>query len=382
MMWVGSIEGTCKFKFGAELEFSTGKFAMLQSRFLAYVDSVLALVSETPTLSKLLDALSTLRVEVDGLCQGIATGAKDTGATAGQLQSRLNSVAAMIRPLTPWRVFEDIALLKRSLDSSPMEITSPPTRIDRMSAKLLEFRDAYDRFMAHQVAGNAWHIMVLGSTLELDLMEFYSSFRLIRDKLTEHNSLLPGEGEISLVMSEVQSVSTVSVKLGALAAMYEELCRLLNVSIVEFPLRIGKIESGSLSVLARGAKRVIDLLTSLVEEAVRYGYRNYTKEGKIGAIQTTVASVESVLELSNKLKAAGCDTSIIEGYLTKSAFSLAKDLNALTADQPELEINGEAYSSAQELTALAHAQRTLRMKHEAKPRQIGHGDEHKQDSDK
>ena len=66
-------------------------------------------------------------------------------------------------------------------------------------------------------------------------------------------------------------------KLLALDRLYSELCLLANVSKSQYPLRVIKIESGSLWIKLFGESKVITLLTSLIESAAGFFYRNFTR---------------------------------------------------------------------------------------------------------
>jgi hypothetical protein len=136
-------------------------------------------------------------------------------------------------------------------------------------------------------------------------------------------------------------------KLLALDRLYSELCLLANVSKSQYPLRVIKIESGSLRIKLFGESKVIKLLTSLIESAAGFFYRNFTNEGKIKSIPRGVEAIESVLALTKKLEAEGIDVSASKDNLQKAAVIMSAQLNKLLLKEPSIEVDGKKYSVAE-----------------------------------
>lgn len=136
-------------------------------------------------------------------------------------------------------------------------------------------------------------------------------------------------------------------KLIALDRLYSELCLVANVSKSQYPLRVIKVESGSLWIKLFGESKVIALLTSLIESAASFLYRNFTNEGKITSIPRSVEAIESVLSLTKKLEAEGIDVSASKDNLQKAAVIMSAQLNKLLLKEPSIEVDGKKYSVAE-----------------------------------
>ena len=63
-----------------------------------------------------------------------------------------------------------------------------------------------------------------------------------------------------------------------------------------------------------------------------YVYRNYTAEGKLKTIPEKIEVVESILELSKKLKLEGQDTEKLDRKIRRSSLLIASELNMLLAN--------------------------------------------------
>ncbi len=149
------------------------------------------------------------------------------------------------------------------------------------------------------------------------------------DNIPVGNSLL----ELKLISNKF--VNDVSRKLFAINSLYNELCSLAGVSIVKFPLKIERIEVGSLWINIFGESKVITLCAKLISSAISYAYRNFTTEGKIVAIPEKIEVVESFLELSKKLRKEGENTEDLNKKINHSSMLIINELNNLLSNSTE-----------------------------------------------
>jgi len=169
--------------------------------------------------------------------------------------------------------------------------------------------------------------------------------RVMRTKL-ESGSIVAQEDvkRLSILLESTLSIAQFSVKLLSLEQMYDELAPLFGISTLEHPVKIVKIESGSLWADILGYPKIIDLMESLISGAVSYMYRNFTKEGKITSIPRKVESIDSILQLRSRLKDAGIDTISMDENIQKSSVIVAEQLNRLLGGEAKVTINGQVYS--------------------------------------
>ncbi|CAK8725336.1 hypothetical protein GMJAKD_16210 [Candidatus Electrothrix aarhusensis] len=181
------------------------------------------------------------------------------------------------------------------------------------------------------------------------LLKGFQSALLFFVKNIDTNNENENTTELSLLLSSQLSVRRFALNIIAIDEIYNELCSLLQISTSEYPLLINKIESGSLLAKLSGHKEVIGLMVLFITSSAAYMHRNYTDEGRISSIPKDVKVIESVLNLSKELKAAGVDTSELEEQVTKSAMTIAQELNTLLEGQMEIIINKKSVSIGDEL---------------------------------
>jgi hypothetical protein len=211
------------------------------------------------------------------------------------------------------------------------------------------FAEAYNVYVTNQIGTNAFSLLLVSRRLRQSLADLRGFLEYITKNYS--NALTPAENEaeLSLFLLHISDLPHFAEKLTALQALYAELCYLLDISVASCPLRIGKIESGSLWTKLFGDGKVINLMISLVEGSAKFMHRNYTTEGKIAAIPKKIESLNSILDFSNRLKANGVDVDSLEDNLAKSAVSITNSLNILVSDQPLIEINGQVLSVGSEV---------------------------------
>jgi hypothetical protein len=132
-------------------------------------------------------------------------------------------------------------------------------------------------------------------------------------------------------------------KLQSIQVLYSEICQLLGVSEQEYPLRIVKIESGSLWTKVFGESKTIELLTRCAENSFDFLYRNYTREGQIASIPRQVGVLESTIQLAALLEEKGYDVSAMKEPIQKSGQIIAANLQELLQGQGKVQLNDKEY---------------------------------------
>ncbi|MCI3910587.1 hypothetical protein MQC82_13530 [Pseudomonas viridiflava] len=212
------------------------------------------------------------------------------------------------------------------------------------------FSDLYDVFITNGSGVNAVHVILAAKDLYLRTSTFMSTLQLVDEHLGDHEVAGSAEAEMTMWLSGHLGLGDFAAQLLALQRMYSELCMLLSVSESQYPIRISKIESGSLWVKLFGESKVIDLLVSSIKACASWGHRNYTAEGRISVIPQKVDAIDELLGLTSRLHAAGIDTSHMDEHIRKSAVVLAKELSTLLDRQANVTINGESFSAGADLT--------------------------------
>lgn len=134
-------------------------------------------------------------------------------------------------------------------------------------------------------------------------------------------------------------------KLEAIQNLYSELCFVFDISEVDFPLRIIKVESGSLWVKLFGETKVIETIISLIQDAKEYGYRKITREGKIETEKENLKAIESALEIRKKMQDANIDVEEFDETIKKSSIIIMNNLNTLLSGGNTIKLNGELIQS-------------------------------------
>lgn len=137
------------------------------------------------------------------------------------------------------------------------------------------------------------------------------------------------------------------------------------MSTTEYPIRILKIESGSLLASILGHSEVVNLLTKFIGSAATYIYGNYTDNGKLNSIPRKVETIDSVLKLRDNLKNSGIAIDDMDENISKAAVAVAKDLNALISGEAKIKLNDRVISVGEEVQKkMIENKETLTLSHE------------------
>jgi len=309
--------------------------------------SVIAFLSRSEDFEPLFDLIRRIAEHYDNSTQfiiGQSEGGDKLGQAASALQSRFTSMYTITQTIVPRRVYKSLEVFRDAVEGS----FDVDLREDILLKGLLNGVEAfvthYDTFLMEQNPSNAAKLMLEASILNRQLSSVLGAFRFFNTAVGGQQLASGEEEALSLVLYEADSFCGFVDKLAALNDLYSELCMLVQVSESSHPLRIGKIESGSLWVKVFGDTKVTQLIAALIESTVGYLHRRFTTEGKIGAVPKKLETLDAAIQISAKLNSIGVDTSEMNEHLRKSGVTISKSLATLLEDQPRITLNDRLYS--------------------------------------
>jgi hypothetical protein len=328
----------------------------------------------------LLNLLSAMAISYDDMFS-FTIDQLGTGSAKSETKStrKIIEVGAQFRHVNIRQIFREVDGLVKCLEELDLELRHP--QVDpRVSIKrtLEDFAVAYEKLVQGTSISTSLTAMRLAKEVLLELEPFSSVLELIVSRLMEEPQMGEGRGSLSLLLQPSDEVRVFVTKVRSLEVVYEEICRLLNISTSEYPLEIAKIEAGSpLWTKLFGESKVIKLATDLIKEAVDYRYRNFTREGQLGSIPRKVDELGSVLNLEARMAALGYDTTNMRESLQKSGVVIARELNTLLSGETEVVVNGELFSLTSVVDQLiAEKRKTLLLEDGANDSEEPTNDEH------
>jgi hypothetical protein len=277
---------------------------------------------------------------------GIAAFDGKQGNHLSILQDRLHLLHAKLTLISTREFFENTMELAMLLENVMVAIPSFQGPVLKLVTDLNELQDFYDKYTRNHSTENVFRAVTKAQkfTEALDLFEMLVDATCL--SLIEGDESPDDSKTLSIYLPATLNFQEFISRLNLINLIYDELCQIFDVSISEHPLKIIKVESGSLWVKIFGSSKVIALMDDILRGFAKYIHRNYTKEGKIAAIPTTLKTMDEVLSFSNKLQAAGVDVTEIHEQLAKGALVMTKSVNLLYSNQPSVVINGETVSLA------------------------------------
>lgn len=343
---------------------------MLQVTLFQRIESLLSVMQNAETLMKVINAFEREYDIIQNNMNILFEGSQDGGTRNNQLSviyNRINdSVGAIKKDYGSRRLMKEISEIEEKIQFSLRNEFHEVDYLKSILNKIDDFANAYDKYISHSIVVNAYQLLNASHEFKKSISLFKDSLFFALKNISNDYECLEGEMAFSITLAYAENPKDFAEKILAINALYDELCFLLNVSQAESPLRIGKIESGSLFTKLFGDTRVVGLLCSFVERGFDYLHRNYTKEGRIASIPKQLEASNSILDYVKELEKSGVDVSEAKDSLAKGAAIIADNLNILIKGQSSIEINGKQFGNKAEQQALIEKNRDLRISYEEK----------------
>lgn len=324
---------------------------MLQPTLTRRIENALGALKQANVLTQVLDSLEQMHISIDQSLLSIAKGGgiHAFGQDAQAIHNLIGSLPKTTRNLNARTLFQEIDILKSRFSVALIQGVDKSECVSKFITQLEEFAETYNAYIGHQAGENGLPLLLVSRRFRQSIIDLQDMLEYLAANSSGSIGGRADEAEISLVLLTVSELGDFSARLAALDKLYRELCYVLGVSVASHPLRIGKIESGSLWTRLFGDTKVIGLMVSFIEESVRFLHRNYTTEGKLEAIPKKLESLNVILNFSNRLKDSGVDVVALQDSLAKSAVSIANNLNTLVSGQSAVEVNGQLLSVGAEV---------------------------------
>lgn len=323
---------------------------MTTYELLEQLNELLEALEPNSKLEKLLSEIASNYDEAIGFVNAVAASNESNAAlqNARNVAGKIQAAVDLTKSIGPGYTYIQLSDWMRRLAKLQVGDESP---LGEAMTVLLnagqQFYDQYDKFVREPVASQTLKLMSeaqsLGSVIRFT-REFAQGLLQLRPSIV----IAESEAELSLFLPITGNLKDIVTKVAAIQAIYDELAQLLSISTSEYPLRVVKVESGTLWTKLFGESKVVSLIVKLIERTVGYMYRNYTVEGGLVQIPKTVEAVDAVLHLKNDLEEAGVDTSSMKENLEKAGIVVSKKLNDLLTGQPNVVINGTKHSIGEE----------------------------------
>ena len=203
------------------------------------------------------------------------------------------------------------------------------------------FENVYEEFIQEDSYHVTMKLVNSGTDLLHSLENIKDIFGAILISLQNNYDLDEPLGSLSLLLDAGSTYRDFVGKLASIQNLYSKLCSLALIEEEEFPLRVVKIESGSLFVKIFGEPRIIGFMIALIENTVGFVYMNVTKEGKIESVNQKTAALGSLIEMRKSPVAAGISVDELDKELNDASVFIARELTYLFTGESKISINGE-----------------------------------------
>jgi hypothetical protein len=285
---------------------------------------------------------------LNDLLSRLAESSSKGNEAANNMREHLNQLRKKVAPISPRKFFASMEEFQSQLAAASGLRIEDLGLINQIASRIDAFAENYENYIKSYTAQAAGPLIVEARTLSEMLDGFHLAVRLAYVNL-EGEPLAENEMSLTIYLPDSMPLDQFAARLLAIHRLYQELAHLMGVDLSQAPLRLQKIESGSFWAKVFGDSRVIKFIVESLRASASFIYRNYTEEGRLGAVPQKLDSLNAVMDFSNRLKEQGVDISEIHEQLRLSAVHIAKDINVLVGGQSSVTINGETQSVGAEV---------------------------------
>lgn len=330
-----------------------GYFSGISMQSFEFQRTIERFFGESEKFQPFITVVSELAKAADGMTdfiKRISLGGSSQNDGAAHLHNHLARVHQATSSISQRQFFKALEHFQSALSQFQPAQSQNSDLIPDLRHEIERFSDLYDVFITNGSGVNALPVILAARDLNNKFLTLMGSLQMVDEFVGNHDIAGSAEAALAIWLPAHFDLGDFARRLLAVQGLYSELCMLLSVSESEHPLRVSKIESGSLWAKLFGESRVIGLLVSFVQATASWMYRNFTAEGKVSAIPLKIEAIDALLGLTSRLKEAGINTSEMEAHIEKSAFKISRDLTALLDGQASITVNDKTISAGAELT--------------------------------
>jgi len=322
---------------------------MLSIQISEKIKTIITALDDAPYILETLDILEGTFLEIENRIIEIAVGGNNITNIPSHINSTLNKVRGSFSEVKPRKFFSEIENLQSNILRVKENGLLDTSLVDELHSKLDNFSHAYESYIENYHTRTSAKMVLEAHTL-LSLINSMKKGLLFYQNNIESEVFQPDDKrELTIILPSTMTLAEFIIKLQSIESIYKELCDILNVSLIDYPVEIVKIESGSLFAKLIGNNKIIELIASCIEASALFMYRNYTKEGKLTSLSRKVEAIESVLNLSGNLKEQDINVEEMSEHIQKSSITIAKELDVLISGEPQVKLNKKTLSIGNEL---------------------------------
>jgi hypothetical protein len=212
---------------------------------------------------------------------------------------------------------------------------------------LQDFVAAYTEFMRVQNAYNFVLLLQNAHTTSLAFMTFIETIKFFVLQAKPAYTLDPGEGLLEIYFEGEHDLMTVAQKIAAIHNLYFGIAQLVDEEPI-VPLRLRRLESGSVDIKISGAKGIVAAMKSLVLFA---SHRRYSAHSPLGRLDMLKAELVNAVKLHKVLEEAGLDTSTPADSIDKITGAINEQLDIIVSGDSGIQIDSQSFSPSPSLLA-------------------------------
>lgn len=308
---------------------------MLIKRQFDYLYRAAEAIRESPNLLDFLRIGAEAYKELVGDVGAVLGADEKNAAWTAQQKARqkLASAEKELRFLETGRVFIEIGNLRHVLGR-----LESPDRQDLKGRAVSGLDEVYKAFESVLRTGGrvaTWRLLESAAALDAAL-EYVLDAEILLGGYIGPEDVEEGEEILDISFVTVQTPGTVAEKLTGISEIYERVSALAPNETL--PLRLIRLESGSLWLRIAGDERVLKVLGTILTVTARFMHGRYSRTGKLAAVPRQIEALTQVLDLREQLVLAGLNVEGMDQPIEHAAAAIAVQASRVIAGEPHVTV--------------------------------------------
>lgn len=314
---------------------------MTNHEILGFLQNTRLRLHDLDSFIKKVRHLASSREDLVNLYGDVAAFDSKQTTYLAQVNQELSRVVAEVQAFSSRQFFESALKVNSAFARAARDIPMLHPIVDNVLRALNALQDSFDSFTQRHSTSRAMKVVFNAHSFIQAIDSYIDGTEFIGNVLRSHHATPEQSGTLELYMPAELNFEEFIERLNSINTIYQELAQILGVSTSDEPLKILKVESGSLWASLFGNSKIMALMDDFLRSAAKYMHRNFTREGKIEALPTSLKGMNEILDFTKRLEEKGVDVKDIHEQLAKGTFRMAKEMNILLENQSSVSINGE-----------------------------------------
>jgi len=330
------------------------KEPMLNSEVLADILDFLADLEAAEPLFSALSLFQSAEAGIDTYLDRFAAGG-DMSATSSNFHTELVNTRQLLPQIASRTFYRALDRVVHAAERFGAKDPERRSRVVDLQGRVEEFSTLFEAYLGQQTAAQAVPVLRKGAQLLLELQTVRATLIGVAGELAAGVQIRESEESISFYFPGEHSPTTIASRLVVIQDIFDTVAVLLFGPAPPQPVRIVRLEYGSLQIELAVVKAVLRIAQPWITALTSFFYRNQTVEGNLKTSPTVAkAAIKQVIDVRSMLHKSGINTESMDQQLEEAGAAMARNVAQLIAGQIRFKVGDREFMHEDSTPPLLH----------------------------